>query len=487
VTTQSVVRSDGWAHFRAHDDIASACSTTIGLIDVLDAVDVPVVVIAREFTITCFNRAAAELLGFAPSDIGRSPDDVPVLDGLRDLETWCAQAIATGVACRYDFPYRDKSYLLRIAPYAQTDGRITGSVLTFANVTAFRASIDQAIYEREYTKTILNTVTDPLAVLSGELRVLTGNRAFYAMFRLSREAMQSIPLREIGNGAFDLAPLHMRLQRTLAEASEFEPFEIDHDFPGIGRRIVSLNARRFSLPGRSGGMLLLALQDITERRRAEEELKRRHEELEDFFENGAVALHLVGADGTILRANQAELDLLGYASEEYVGRNVAEFHADEDTIEVILSRLCGGEMLDKYPARLKAKDGTIKEVQITSSAQFENGKFINTRCFTIDITEQKRAENELRDRERRFRELIEALPAAVYTTDVAGWITFYNKAAVEFAGRRPELGRDRWCVSWRLFRSDGTPLPHDESPIAPTALGSHSSPTRPRCTILRAH
>jgi PAS domain S-box-containing protein len=188
--------------------------------------------------------------------------------------------------------------------------------------------------------------------------------------------------------------------------------------------------------------------------------------LADFFENGAVALHFVAGDGTILRANQAELDLLGYESEEYVGRNVAEFHADDDAIGVILARLRGGKTLDKYPARLKAKDGTVKEVQITSSAQFEDGKFINSRCFTIDVTDQKRAENELRDRERRFRELIEALPAAVYTTDAAGWITFYNKAAVEFAGCRPELGSDRWCVSWRLFRSDGTPLPHDESPMA---------------------
>ena len=65
-----------------------------------------------------------------------------------------------------------------------------------------------------------------------------------------------------------------------------------------------------------------------------------------------------------------------------------------------------------------------------------------------------------------FRELLDALPAAVYTTDAAGRITFFNQAAVEFSGRRPELGSDRWCVTWRLFRPDGTPLPHDECPMA---------------------
>jgi PAS domain S-box-containing protein len=65
-----------------------------------------------------------------------------------------------------------------------------------------------------------------------------------------------------------------------------------------------------------------------------------------------------------------------------------------------------------------------------------------------------------------WRQLLEALPAAVYTTDAAGRITFFNEAAAELAGRRPELGLDHWCVSWRLCRSDGTPLPHDECPMA---------------------
>lgn len=467
MTTVSVVASDGWAQFQGnHRHVAGSCATTIGLIDILDAVDIPVVVVSREFIITCFNRAAAELLGFAGSDIGRSPDDIPVFAGLDNLEEWCDQVVATGAACRYDFRQQDKSYLLRVAPYAQNDGQIAGAVLTFANVTAFRASIEQAIYEREYTKTILNTVADPLAVLSAELRVLTGNRAFYTMFGLSREATDRVPLGDIGGRVFNAVPLQMRLQQALVDDSEFQPLEIDCDFPALGRRVFILNARRFSLSNRSEAMLLLGFQDITERRRVEQELQRRHEELEDFFANAAVALHVVAADGTIVRANQAELDLLGYRREEYLGRNLAEFHADDDTIEIILARLSGGETLDKYPARLKAKDGTIRYVQITSSAQFEDGKFVRSRCFTVDVTEQKRAEDELRDRERRFRELIQALPAAIYTTDADGRITFYNEAAVEFAGQRPELGRDQWHIIWRIFSPDGTPLPRNKSPMA---------------------
>jgi PAS domain S-box-containing protein len=65
-----------------------------------------------------------------------------------------------------------------------------------------------------------------------------------------------------------------------------------------------------------------------------------------------------------------------------------------------------------------------------------------------------------------FRDLLDALPAAVYTTDASGRITFFNEAAVEFSGRTPEIGSDQWCVTWRLYWPDGRPMAHDECPMA---------------------
>jgi PAS domain S-box-containing protein len=84
----------------------------------------------------------------------------------------------------------------------------------------------------------------------------------------------------------------------------------------------------------------------------------------------------------------------------------------------------------------------------------------------IDVTERKRVETALQESERRFREMIDALPAAIYTTDAEGRLTHFNPAAVAFSGRVPEKGTDQWCVSWKMFRSDGTPLPHDQCPMA---------------------
>ena len=187
---------------------------------------------------------------------------------------------------------------------------------------------------------------------------------------------------------------------------------------------------------------------------------------QDFFENGDVALHLVGADGAILHANKAELDLLGYPPEEYVGRHIAEFYPDQDVIEDILSRLTRGEKITRYPARLRANDGSIKHVEITSSGHFRDGKLINTRCFTVDVTALERTRTELRQQDSTYHQILDGLPVAIYTTNQEGTITYYNHAAAELAGREPTIGKDKWCVTFKLFTPDGKELPHDECPMA---------------------
>jgi PAS domain S-box-containing protein len=127
----------------------------------------------------------------------------------------------------------------------------------------------------------------------------------------------------------------------------------------------------------------------------EERISQRERELADFVENAAVSLHWVAADGTILWANQTELDLLGYTREEYIGHHIAEFHTDQAVIDDILKRLTAGEILTNNEAGLRCKDGSIKQVLISSSVRFEDGQFIHTRCFTLDITERKLAQERM--------------------------------------------------------------------------------------------
>lgn len=142
--------------------------------------------------------------------------------------------------------------------------------------------------------------------------------------------------------------------------------------------------------------------DITERRQAEEQLRRSEREIADIFENAPVGLHWVDADGTVLRVNQAELDLLGYRREEVVGKPIAQLHVDRAAVGALLESFRRGDVLRGYPAQLRCKDGSVRDVLINSSTLFEHGTFVHARCFIHDVTEQKRVEQALRSSEARL-------------------------------------------------------------------------------------
>ena len=179
-------------------------------------------------------------------------------------------------------------------------------------------------------------------------------------------------------------------------------------------------------------------QDISAHKATEEQVRTKNKDLEDFFENGAIGLHIVSGEGIIQRANRAELDLLGYSVEEYVGRHIAEFHVDAPVIGEILQKLSCGEYLDRQPARLRAKDGSIKEVLITSNSRIDDGKFINTRCFTLDVTRMREAERARRESEERLAATYEAATVGIAEADEAGRLVRVNDAICKMLGRSRE-------------------------------------------------
>ncbi|MBC7851866.1 MAG: PAS domain S-box protein, partial [Pirellulaceae bacterium] len=193
---------------------------------------------------------------------------------------------------------------------------------------------------------------------------------------------------------------------------------------------------------------VLVFRDVTARRLADKALQRSEHVLRDFFETATVGLHWVGPDGIILRVNQTELDLLGYTRDEYVGRHIAEFHADAHVIDNILRCLTAGERLQEYPARLRCKDGSIKDVVIDSSVLWEDGKFIHTRCFTRDVTARKEAEEGLRQSEGRKTAMFETALDCIISINHEGNIIEFNAAAERTFGHRREdvLGKELAAV-----------------------------------------
>lgn len=202
-----------------------------------------------------------------------------------------------------------------------------------------------------------------------------------------------------------------------------------------------------------------------ERAHGEEAMRR----LASIVETSDDAIISKNLEGVIQTWNDGAKRIFGYTAEEVIGKPVTILMPPDRVDEEpgILARLRRGERIDHYQTVRRRKDGALIDISLTvSPLKDKSGSVVAASKIARDITAQKRAEAALRESEQHLKDLLAAIPAAIYTTDAAGKITYYNEAAVEFAGRRPIIGRDEWCVTWKMYWPDGTPLPHDQCPMA---------------------
>ncbi len=247
----------------------------------------------------------------------------------------------------------------------------------------------QGRLRQDLYQAIFHHSKEPIAILDPQGRYLEQNAAHAELLGYSdADLAEQTPAIHMGEGDF------AAVVGEVAEKGEYRGAVVNRTKAG---EVKHIELSAFAMRDESGETLCYIgiKRDITERKKAEEALQRSEAQLTDFFENAAIALHWVGPDGTVLRVNQAELEMLGYTREEVVGHHIAEFHADQNAIADILQRLTAGKVLQSYEARLRCKDGSIKYVNINSSVYRESGKFIHTRCFTHDITERRRTESRL--------------------------------------------------------------------------------------------
>lgn len=431
MTRQRGTLDGGWTGFQGvNGDVAAETMATTDVINILDAVEVPVVVLRRDSTIACFNKAAADVLGLSPSDIGRASHDISVLDALPHLEQQCSEVIAGGVESRANFRDREKWFVVRISPYTKVDRQVTGTVLTFTDVTAFRASIDQAIYERECTKAILNTVAEPLVVLSADLRIQSGNRAFYTMFGVSRDETLGVPLCELGNGAFELAPLRTQLREMLAGSRAFQPVEVDHVFTAKGQRTLILDAHPLSFPGHSERRVLVTFQDITARKQAEAAKDLRSEEelrrSEAFLAKGQ-HLSLTGsfswkvATDEITWSEQLyrifEFDQSVPVTLERIGTRV---HPDDiPMMKDMIERARAAVSDFEYGHRLLMPDHSIKFLHLTAHGVRDNQARLEYIGAVQDVTQRRRSEEALAKARAELAKVARVTSLGVLTASIA--------------------------------------------------------------------
>jgi PAS domain S-box-containing protein len=197
--------------------------------------------------------------------------------------------------------------------------------------------------------------------------------------------------------------------------------------------------------------------------------ERAAQHLAAIVESSADAIISKNLEGIILTWNDGAERIFGYKAHEAVGRSISMLiPADrQDEEPRILARIRAGERVEHFETIRQRKDGRPIDISLTiSPIRDESGRITGASKIARDITERKEAELKLRESEQQLKDLLAAIPAAIYTTDAQGRITYYNEKAVELAGREPVVGRDEWCVTWKLYRPDGTLLPHDQCPMA---------------------
>lgn len=263
-------------------------------------------------------------------------------------------------------------------------------------------TIKQLAEARSYAESIVETVRKPLLVLDKDLHVKTANRSFYQTFQVGREETENAPLLTLGNGQWDIPALRALLEDILARDTQFQDFKVDHEFPTIGRRIMLMNACCLHGDDLLDRMILLAIEDVTERVRAEEALRKSEER----FQIVARATNDVIRDWDLLTGrvwwNQSFYSTFGYSDEEiepalesWTGR----IHPDdlERVNRSIRNFIDGGRdnWSDEY--RFRCRDGSYAIVFDRGYVVYDEGaKPVRLLGSMMDVTERRQAEEKLK-------------------------------------------------------------------------------------------
>jgi formate hydrogenlyase transcriptional activator len=272
---------------------------------------------------------------------------------------------------------------------------------------------------QRYTESIVETIREPLIVLTPDLRVISANHSFYETFQVTPGETEGRFVYSIGDHQWDIPGLRKLLEEIVPQNTHFNNFEVSHEFPVIGRRTMLLNARRIYREGKSTEMILLVIEDITERRQSEEALKISETRYRRVFETAQDGILILDAEtGQISDVNPFLVEMLGYSHEDFLGKKLWEIgplkniEASKATFLELQSK--GYVRYNDLP--LETKDGRPIAVEFVSNVYLVNHRKV-IQCNIRDMTERKlvaealqKAHSELEQRvEERTVELRTAL------------------------------------------------------------------------------
>ncbi|NQV23198.1 MAG: PAS domain S-box protein [Rhodopirellula sp.] len=385
-----------------------------------------VLLLGRDLTIRRYSSQAEKQFALLAADVGRPighiRHNLVLADDSRtplDLESFCDQVMSS--ASEQEREVLDQAgrwHSLRARPYTTSDENVDGAVLLLLEIDQLKQSEQEVAAARDYAENIVATVRDPLLVLNSDLRVESANRAFYHVFHVEPAETVGKFIYDLGNQQWDIPRLRELLEKILLERTSIDEFQVELEFNQLGRRTMLLNARTIQNPLRKTERILLAIEDITERKQLEEKLQASETLYHQLFETAKDGVLILDADtGRILEANPFMTELSGYSTAEFIGKELWEiglFHDKAANDAALRELLLKGDIrYDHLP--LNSQSDQPVEVEFVSNIyQWEHRRV--AQCNIRDISDRSRLEMlqrrqavELSDMHRRKDEFLAML------------------------------------------------------------------------------
>jgi len=290
------------------------------------------------------------------------------------------------------------------APIRDEAGKVAGVVLVFRDITE-RYKHELALAQSlNYAEKILATVHQPFLILDKTLNVVSANEAFYETFRTSEPDVRDRLVYDIGDGHWGIPQLRSLLDELLREDRAFKGFEVEADFPRIGPRVMRLNARQVHEVSHHPKLVLLAFEDVTERREAAKQIENSEQRYRRLFESARDGILILDSPSmAIVDANPYMSELLGYSKEELVGKHLWEIGLFQDKSEseaaIQTLRETGYVRYEDLP--LESDESVVREVEFICNVYQEGDQEV-AQCNIRDITDRKRMERQIHDQAREL-------------------------------------------------------------------------------------
>jgi PAS domain S-box-containing protein len=288
----------------------------------------------------------------------------------------------------------EKSIVFTAAPIHDPNGEVVGVALVFRDVTERRLQEQLLQDTLTYAAAILATLREPFIVLDQNLVIKTANRSFYNTFKISATETEGKFIYDLGNGQWDPPELRTLLKEVLSKDHPIHDFEVEQTFPAIGHRIMRLNARRVASVNSRPDLILLAIEDVTDRYNAEIALRNSETRFRRLFETAQDGILILELDtGKITEANPFISELLGYRTDELLGKELWQIGLFQD---IHASRATFRQLQEQGYIRyrnlpLVTKAGRRVEVEFVSNVYRVNHQPV-IQCNIRDNTEHHKLE-----------------------------------------------------------------------------------------------